>query len=77
MNSSPIEVARPFEVRYESMYPSGRSLVFSCDAKGHVDLNALPSRALCNYLFARAMVGREFMTPVLSCKAADSAQVSL
>jgi hypothetical protein len=58
-----------YEIRYQSLFQQGRALSFPCDCEGHVDLNALTPRALDNYLFARAMVGREFATPsVLACE---------
>lgn len=52
-----------FEVRFASLFDEHRALVFPCDARGAVDLDGLPPRARCNYLFARAMVGRDFATP--------------
>jgi hypothetical protein len=54
-----------YEVRYCSLFHEGRALSFPCDAQGHVDLDALSPRSLGNYLFARAMVGREFATPTV------------
>jgi hypothetical protein len=57
-----------YEVRFRSLFHEGRALSFPCDSGGHVDLDALGEQALGNYLFARAMVGREFATPaVLEC----------
>jgi hypothetical protein len=52
-----------FEIRYQSLFQEGRGLVFPCDAGGHVDLDTLSKRKRCNYLFARAMVGREYAAP--------------
>lgn len=52
-----------FEVRFASLFDASRALVFPCDAGGRVDLDNLPPRARCNYLFARAMVGRDFASP--------------
>ena len=54
-----------FEVRFESLYRPGTGLVFPSDEEGTVDLDSLPPRARSNYLFARAMVGREFMYPAV------------
>jgi hypothetical protein len=54
-----------FEVRFESLYRPGTGLAFPSDAEGTVDLESLPQRARSNYLFARAMVGREFMYPAV------------
>lgn len=52
-----------YEVRYQSLFQDGRALCFPCDAQGHVDLCSLSENAMENYLFARAMVGREFAAP--------------
>ena len=52
-----------FELRFRSLFNEGRGLAFPCDAGGQVDLDALSERGRNNYLFARAMVGREFATP--------------
>ena len=57
--------AGPFEVRFQSLFDSGRALAFPCDARGHVDLDELSERARRNYLYARAVVGREFAAPVV------------
>jgi hypothetical protein len=57
-----------FEVRYASLFNPGRALCFPCDCAGHVDLDALSERARVNYLYARAMVGREHAMPCI-CQA--------
>jgi hypothetical protein len=54
-----------FEVRFESLYRQGTGMAFPCEADGKVDLDSLPQRARSNYLFARAMIGREFMYPAV------------
>ncbi|WP_409970174.1 hypothetical protein [Piscinibacter sp.] len=54
-----------FEVRFLSLFREGRALAFPCDPSGLVDLDALTERARSNYLFARAMVGREYAMPTL------------
>lgn len=54
-----------YQIRFQSLFQQGRALSFPCDRDGRVDLNALTPRAMDNYLFARAMVGREFATPAL------------
>ena len=56
----------PFEVRFDSLFAEGRALAFPCDRAGRVDLDSLPSKARANYLFARALVGRDFAPPVVS-----------
>ena len=52
-----------FEIRYPSLFARGRALIFPCDAQGRVDIDALTARACANYLFARAMVGRDYALP--------------
>jgi hypothetical protein len=51
------------DLRYQSLFFSGRAFVFPCDIDGNVELDALSARGLENYLYARAMVGREFAFP--------------
>lgn len=55
----------PYEVRFQSLFNEGRCLSFPCDRQGHVELETLSPRAMENYLFARAMVGREYAPPAL------------
>lgn len=55
-----------FEMRFVSLFNEGRGFAFPCDEQGHVDLDALSERGRCNYLFARAMVGREFAAPSIT-----------
>jgi hypothetical protein len=57
--------AHAFALRYESLHQAGRSLRFPCDARGTIDLDALPDRARNNYFVARATVGRDFAHPVV------------
>jgi len=54
-----------FEIRYRSLFNEGSCLSFPCDAEGHVDLDALSNRARENYLYARAMVGRDYAHPAV------------
>jgi hypothetical protein len=58
-----------FELRFQSLFDAGRDFVFPCDPKGLVDLDRLSDRARNNYLFARAMVGRELAVPAVSASA--------
>ncbi|HEY6134353.1 MAG TPA: hypothetical protein VIW70_10265 [Rubrivivax sp.] len=52
-----------FEVRFASLFKEGRAMAFPCDASGRVEVDTLPSRARDNYLFARAMIGKEYSLP--------------
>lgn len=54
-----------FELRFQSLFHQGRAMAFPCDADGHVDLDALSERARENYLYARAVVGREYAVPAV------------
>ncbi len=38
-------------------------MAFPCDAEGRVELDSLSERARDNYLYARAVIGREFAQP--------------
>lgn len=55
--------ATRFLLRFQSLFDSGRGFAFPCDPQGHVDLNRLSEKARTNYLYARAMVGRELAMP--------------
>jgi hypothetical protein len=52
-----------YEIRFRSLFRDGQAMAFPCDADGHVDIDALSEHARQNYLFARAMVGREYAMP--------------
>lgn len=54
-----------WELRFVSLFDAGRGWGFPCDAQGRVDLDALSERALANYLYARAMIGREVALPAV------------
>ena len=53
------------QIRFQSLHHEGRALAFPCDERGHVELDALSDRARNNYLFARAVVGRDFAHPAI------------
>ena len=54
-----------YEVRFQSLFNEGRALSFPCDAEGHVVLDTLSDHARDNYLYARAVVGREYAFPTV------------
>jgi len=63
---NPSQTADPaFELRFESLFNPGRGLSFPCDERGCVELDRLSDRVRHNYLYARAVVGREFATPAV------------
>lgn len=55
--------ASRFELWFRSLFNQGRGFAFACDAEGRVSMDELSERGRRNYLFARAMIGREFATP--------------
>jgi hypothetical protein len=57
--------ATSFQLRYRSYAQPESGFSFPCDARGHVDLDALSDRARNNYLYARAMVGKELDVPAV------------
>ena len=66
MNSRPMPLmCDDYELRFESLFQAGRALAFPCDAQGGVRMDALSERARQNYLFARAVVGRDFASPIV------------
>lgn len=54
-----------YELRFQSLFDSGRGFSFPCDSQGQVDLEALGERARESYLYARAVVGRELAVPAV------------
>ena len=67
-----IDSIRPqFELRFQSLFDSGRGYAFPCGPTGEVDLDGLSERARSNYLYARAMVGRELAFPALRLTGLD------
>jgi hypothetical protein len=54
-----------FHLCFRSLFESGRGYAFPCDGDGRVDLDALSDQARNNYLYARAMVGRELAFPAV------------
>ncbi|WP_457424369.1 hypothetical protein [Roseateles sp. P5_E7] len=66
MNSRPMPLMTDdYELRFESLFQTGRALAFPCDACGGVRLDSLSDKALQNYLFARAVVGRDYASPTV------------
>ena len=53
----------PYQLRFRSLFDSGRGYAFPCDDCGRVNLDDLSDEARNNYLYARAMVGRELSCP--------------
>jgi hypothetical protein len=56
-----------YELRFRSLFDEGRGYAFPCDARGHVDMDAMSERARLNYLYARTVIGRDLTTPSVLC----------
>jgi hypothetical protein len=54
-----------FSLCFRSLFQSGRGYAFPCDQAGRVDLDDLSEAGRTNYLYARAMVGRELAPPAV------------
>jgi len=53
---------RSYQLIFAALRP-GSPLAFPCDARGLVALDSLSARAKIDYLYARALVGRDFDGP--------------
>jgi hypothetical protein len=54
-----------YEIYYRPLAETQSTLRFPCDVQGHVDLDELSPESVENYLFARAMVGRDYARPAV------------
>ena len=54
-----------YVLRFQSLFHEGRAYAFPCDERGQVDLDALSEKARNNYLYARAVIGREVAMPAV------------
>ena len=57
--------ASAYVLHFRSIFDAGRGFAFPCAADGQVDMDSLSDRALNNYLYARTVIGREFLSPVV------------
>ena len=48
---------------FRPLLRAGRAFTFPCDLQGRVDMDAMSERARNNYLYARAVMGREVAYP--------------
>ena len=53
-----------FELRFQS-FDRRQWFAFPCDPKGRVEMDLLSERERINYLYARAMVGRDLAAPAV------------
>lgn len=68
MNTSPMTSSNEptdYQLNFRSLFDEGRGYAFPCDAAGHVNIDELSDKARNNYLYARAVIGREFFMPAV------------
>ncbi|HEV8690170.1 MAG TPA: hypothetical protein VGQ91_07740 [Ideonella sp.] len=70
--SPPVE-RQGYELRFGSLYETGRVFAFPCDASGQVDLSGLTETARRSYRQVCESVGREFALPQVRVRAATHA----
>lgn len=61
----PCREATAHRLHFEPLFDGQRTCAFPCDAGGKVDLDALDEQARNLYFYVRAVVGREFATPIV------------
>ena len=54
-----------YELRFQSLFHSGRALAFPCDREGSVAWDAMTEGARINFLRAQGSVGREYAAPAI------------
>ena len=54
-----------YELRFQSLFHTGRALAFPCDRQGEVQWDAMTAGARANFLRAQGSVGREFASPAV------------
>ncbi len=62
---SAAESSACYELRFQSLFHSGRALTFPCDPQGEVKWDAMTEGARANFLRAQRSVGREFAVPAV------------
>ena len=66
MRTDPLHPAgSAYYLFFGGLFPTVRSLLFPCDSRGRVEMDAMSERARDNYLFARAVVGCDYQPPVV------------
>ena len=60
----PLSTAR-YELRFQSLFHSGRGLTFPCDHAGEVSWETMTEAARKSFLRAQDGVGREYASPAV------------
>jgi len=61
----PAEPLARYELRFQSLFHSGRGLSFPCDQSGTVRLETMTEAARASFLRAQQGVGREYASPAV------------
>ena len=54
-----------YELRFQSLFHTGRALAFPCDRAGEVQWDTMTDRARASFLRAQGSVGREYASPAV------------
>ena len=54
-----------YELRFQSLFHSGRALAFPCDPQGEVHWDTMTEGARASFLRAQGSVGREWASPAI------------
>jgi hypothetical protein len=55
-----------YELRFIRFFGRACGYAFPCDAQGRVDIDTLSEYARNDYIYARALVGRDLLPPVVA-----------
>jgi hypothetical protein len=61
----PVESLARYELRFQSLFHSGRGLAFPCDSAGEVLWDRMTERARESFLRAQQGVGRDYASPAV------------
>ena len=65
VQSSADQARSHYQLSFLSLFEARRGFAFPCDETGRVDMDAMSDRQRNNYLYARALMGREVAYPVV------------
>lgn len=61
----PAESIARYELRFQSLFHTGRALAFPCDREGEVHWDTMTDGARASFLRAQGSVGREYASPAV------------
>ena len=61
----PADDSRRYELRFQSLFHTGRALAFPCNRQGEVHWDTMTERARAAFLRAQGSVGREYASPAI------------